>query len=568
MKLWQWARNMAGGRRRTRRARALVKQWGAGSDDPDLWLLPGYDPFATAAGCRYDAVAAEKVVRFIETCLTHVKGAKGRQAFLLEPWQRGLVKNLFGWKRADGTRRYREAFVYIPRKNGKTALAAAILLAILLLDEEPGAEIYSAAADRDQAALVFEQVRGMIQQEPRFADLLKLYRTAVTWPKANRSYRVLSADAHTKHGFNAHVVLVDELHAQPNRELVDVLATSQGARRQPLMISITTADYDRPSICNEKYEQAKRVRDNPGDPAALGYDPAFLPVVYEAAPDDDWREPAVWRKANPNLGVSIDEDFLRRECLKAQESPAFENTFRRLYLNQRTRTDVLWLPLEKWKNEAPELSLELLAGRDCWCGLDLASTRDLTAFVMAFPLDDGVVALLPRFWIPAESVVARSRRDRVPYDVWVRQGWMIETEGNATDYQRVRADIEALAGEYNIREIAIDRLFQGEETAHRLMDAGFEVIAFGQGFYTMAAPTKRFDELFHARKLAHPRNPCLDWQIGNVAVETDDAGNLKPSRKKSTEKIDGVVASIMALGRLTQRPEVRSVYETRGMLVL
>jgi len=265
----------------------------------DLKLIPGYDPEATGGDYTFNEDRARIACWFFHQCLKHVKGAKAGTALLLEPWQRAIVGNLFGWYRRDGTRRYREAFVFVPRKNGKTTLAAGIMLYMMFMDGEPGAELYSAAADREQATLVYEQAKGMVLADPDFSRMCKIYSTAkcIYDEKTNSSYKAVSAEANTKHGYNSHCVIIDELHAHKDRELVDVLITSTGSRTQPLVLHVTTSDYQRESICNEKYEYACQVRDGIID------DPSFLPVIYEASIDDDWKDPEIWAKANPNLGV-------------------------------------------------------------------------------------------------------------------------------------------------------------------------------------------------------------------------------------------------------------------------
>ncbi len=361
----------------------------------------------------------------------------------------------------------------------------------------------------------------------------------------------------------AHGIIIDELHAQPNRELVDVLTTSTAARRQPLIVYITTADFDRDSICNEKYDYACKVRDGVID------DPAFLPVIYEASSDADWTDPQVWAAANPNLGVSVSQEYLERECQRAQETPTYENTFKRLHLNMKTQQDVRWLSLEQWDAcGGVEIDPNALEGKECFAGLDLSTTTDVSALVLLFKEDDGEVALLPRFWVPADNARKRERRDRVPYQTWARQGFIEMTEGNVVDYDVIRRRINELGERFKIREIAIDR-WNATQLAVQLQGDGFEVVTFGQGFRDMSGPTKELEKLVISGKLRHGRHPVLRWMASNVSVETDAAGNLKPSKKKSTERIDGIVASIMALGRAMLQPQRRrSFYETHDLLVI
>jgi phage terminase large subunit-like protein len=539
-----------------------------------LQRIPGYDPVVTAGKCTYDATEARRRLEFFRRCLRHVKGEKGGQPFMLEPWQQAIIANMFGWKWPDGTRRYREVFLYIPRKTGKTTLAAGVVLSVLFQDDEPGMEIYSAAADRDQASLVFAQAEGMVLQEPELAQLCQVYKTARSIVREQRasSYKVISADANTKHGFNSQLVVIDELHAQPNRELVDVLITSTGARRQPLIMHVTTSDFERPSICNEKYDYACKVRDGIID------DPSFLPIIYEAP--KEWQgetcdytnpayyaNPAIWKHANPNLGVSLSQEYMERECKRAQETPSYLNTFLRLHLNVKTQQDVAWLDMTQWDAcEDASLDPEDLVGQPCWAGLDLASTSDLCALVLVFPEQGN--AILPFFWLPRETALIRERRNRVPYPAWVQQGFIKVTEGNVTDYDVIRDDILALAERYDIRELAIDR-WNSSQLQTQLAASGMEIVPFGQGFASMSAPTKEVERLVLARELRHDGHPVLRWNMSNVMIETDAAANAKPSKKKSSEKIDGAVSLVMALGRAMVRPEdTGSVYEHRGILTL
>jgi len=530
--------------------------------DEVLRLIPGYDPFATAGDCRFDRRAAQRAVDFFRECLTFTAGEWRGQPFALQPWQQAIVGNLFGWKRSDGMRRYREVFIYVPRKCGKSELAGGLGNLLTFGDREPGAQVYCAAADREQARLVFNAAKTMVLAEPALARRSRIYTNAIVVESTGSVFKVVSAEAYTKHGLNAHGVIIDELHAQPDRELVDVLTTATGARRQPLIIYITTADYDRQSICNEKYAYALKVRDG------VFADPAFLPVIYEAGPQEDWTDPATWARANPNLHVSVSAEYLRRECQRAQETPTYENTFKRLHLNLRTQQDVRWLSLEQWDAcGATPVDEDELAGRDCYGGLDLSTTTDVSALVLLFRDEDGGVTLLPYFWVPGDNAERRERRDRVPYQTWARQGLLELTPGNVIDYDRIRSRINALGQKFHICEIAIDP-WNSTQLAVQLQGDGFTVVTFGQGFKDMTAPTKEWEKLVLCGKLRHGNHPVLRWMASNVAVETDAAGNLKPSKKKSFERIDGIVAGVMALGRALVKPEFQSVYETQGLFVL
>ncbi len=509
--------------------------------------IPGYDPFATALpGQRFDVKRAQRVVAFFRDMLVFVEGERAGEPFELEPWQAAIVGNLFGWvDRKTGLRRYREALVYVARRNGKTSLAAGIALYLLLCDGEPGAQVYSAAADQTQAGLIFRQAMHMIAMRSDLLSRCRVYRAfkSIEVPETASILRALTSDALTKHGLSVHGAIVDELHAHPTRELVDVLQTGTGSRRQPLLLHVTTADYERISICNEKYDYAKKVRD--GGIA----DSSFLPVIYAASPQDDWTLPQTWRKANPNLGVSVKQEYFERECARAKESPAYLNTFLRLHLNVRTNADVAAFDMRVWDACRGEQGFHELAasleGKECYAGLDLASTEDLTALVLVFP-DEGN-AVLPFFWCPKEGAVARERRHRVPYTAWARDGFLSLTEGNATDFDHVEKTVVELSKRYRIRCLGFDRFGAAQVVTH-LKDAGIEVVLFGQGFVSMNAPSKHLDVLVRSKALRHGAHPVLSWMASNLMWEKDAADNWKPSKKKSREKIDGMAALIMAIG--------------------
>jgi len=466
-------------------------------------------------------------------------------------------------------RRYREAFIEVGRKNGKIPLAAGKILYLLFEDGEPGAEIYGAASEYKQASLVFTHAWGMRNQE---ADLRTRSRVFKGQSKsievgepgdANYGlYRVISSESFAAHGFNTHAAVVDELHTQPNAELVDALSTSTGARRQPLLVYITTSDFEREgSVCNEKEDYAKGVRDKTIP------DPSFLPVIYEADLEDDWTSEEIWKKANPNLGVSVSLDYLRRECKKAQQTPRYENNFKRLHLNIRTQQDVRWIPLELWDACGGTVSIDLLKGKKGYAALDLSSTKDITAFVVIFKIDSSIY-VVPRFWIPKQNAIKRQERDRVPYLTWADQGLIKMTEGNVVDYDVVRADINKLRETLQFDEIAIDP-WNAMHISTQFAADGFEIVHFRQGFASMSAPSKELEKLILQGGLRHGGHPVLKWMASVVAVEQDAAENIKPSKKKSTERIDGIVALVMAIGRMIAQPEPKaSVYETRGALIL
>jgi phage terminase large subunit-like protein len=514
-------------------------------------------------GYYFDEKAAQLAVLFFENFLVHVEAEWAGQPFILEDWQRDdIVRPLFGWKRPDGMRKYRRAYIEIPRKNGKSTLAAGIALFLLFMDDEPRGHVFGAACDKKQAAIVFDLAKAMVEASPNLSRRAKTFKASIVVPSSASAYKVLSADVKTKHGLNAHGVVFDELHAQPNRDLWDVLTTATGSRRQPLVVAITTAGFDRESICWEQHEHARQVL------AGIIPDDEFFAYIRAADEKDDWTDPTVWRKANPNLGVSLKEDYVVAECQRAQIAPAYTNSFLRLQLDRWTSQETRWLPMELWDVCGQPFKIEDLAGRECYGGLDLATTVDIAAFLLDFPsLEEGGPHIwLPHFWIPKANMIERARRDRVPYDLWVRQGLITATEGNAINYAFIEAGIQELGKIYDIREIAFDR-FNATGTAQRLTEAGFTMVEFGQGFISMSPPITELLRLTLDAKLIHDGNPVLRWMADNLAVSMDPAGNVKPDKKKSREKIDGIVAGLMALDRAVRhgQGEPGSVYEERGL---
>jgi phage terminase large subunit-like protein len=509
--------------------------------------------------------AADDAVRFIGH-LTHTRGRWAGSHFDLLAWQKEIIRPLFGVLKPDGTRQHRTAYVEIPRKAGKSELAAAVALRLLFADNEAGAQIYGAAADRDQASLVFDVAAQMVRNSPILRQRAKIidYSKRIIVTKgvsAGSFYRAIPADAAGSHGFDASGVVFDELHTQPNRELWDVLVTSTGARTQPLIFGITTAGYDRLSLCWELHEYSRQVIEG------IVEDPSWLSVIYGASEGADWADPAVWRAANPSFGITVTEDYYAQQAKQAKQTPTFENTFRRLLLNQWTSNETRWMPMHEWDACAAPVDMAQLEGRHCYAGLDLSSTTDLTALSLIFPSDDpssGPFKVLMRYFVPEQNLVERGRRDRVPYETWARQGLIEATEGNVVDYGTVEREIRKLSLRYQLLRLAVDRGFNAEYLSQRLRDAGIEVVNFGQGFLHMSYPTKELLRLVLQRRLAHGGHPVLRWNVDGTMVEHDSNGNIRPSKARSTQRIDGAVALVMGLD-LALRSEGPSVYETQGI---
>lgn len=516
---------------------------------------------------HYDKDAADYAVMFIES-LCHTKGTWAGKPFELIDWQEQIIRDLFGVLKPNGYRQFNTAYIEIPKKQGKSELAAAVALLLLCGDGEERAEVYGCAADRNQAKIVFDVAVDMVRFCPALSKRVKILESQkkITYLPTNSSYQVLSADVANKHGFNTHGVIFDELHTQPNRKLFDVMLQGSGdARMQPLYFLITTAGNDTNSICYEVHQKAIDIAEG------RKVDPTFYSVIYGAAEDEDWTDPKVWKKANPSLGITVGIDKVKAACESAQQNPGEENAFRQLRLNQWVKQSVRWMPMDKWDACAFPVSEDDLEGRICYGGLDLSSTTDITAFVLVFPpLDEeDKYYILPYFWIPEETLDLRVRRDHVPYDLWERQGTLMTTEGNVVHYGYIEKFIEQLGERFNIREIAFDR-WGAVQMVQNLEGMGFTVVPFGQGFKDMSPPTKELMKLVLEERIAHGGHPVLRWMMDNIYIRTDPAGNIKADKEKSTEKIDGAIATIMGLDRAIRcgNDTGASVYDSRGLLFI
>lgn len=520
-----------------------------------------------ASTSHYDKAKADRAVLFIEN-LSHTKGKWEHQPFFLLPWQEQIVRDIFGIVKKDGTRQFKQAYIEIPKKNGKSELAAAIALYMLYADNEPSAEVYGAAADRQQASIVFDVAKRMVEMQNTLLKRSKIKMSSKRLINYDNSgfYQVLSADVVTKHGLNISALVFDELHTQPNRNLYDVLTKGSGdAREQPLYFYITTAGVNRNSICYELHQKAKAIIDG------KKIDPTFYPVIYGLELDDDWHKEENWFKANPSLGQTIKLENIREAYQEALSNLAEEKIFRQLRLNTWVSGNTRWMRMEDWDKCAFPVSIEELKGRTCYAGLDLSSSTDITAFVLVFPPidEDDKYQIVPYFWIPEDTIDLRVRRDHVPYDIWKGKGTIMSTEGNVIHYGFIEKFIEELGTIFNIKEIAFDR-WGAVQMTQNLEGMGFTVVPFGQGYKDMSGPTKRLMELVLGKEIAHNGNEPLRWMIDNVVVKTDPAGNIKMDKEKSEERIDGAVALVMALDRAIRHEESRtdSVYNDRGIIVL
>lgn len=525
-------------------------------------LIPGYNPWRDADGWEFDAARAEDAVNFFRVELTFPDGERAGKRFELEPWQQAIVGNLYGWHDGNGKRRYHEAFVYLPRKNGKTAMSAGILLHEMFACPTPGGQYFSAATTREQAALIFKDANRMVRANAEMCELSRIVPSSKVIERIDDLggfYRSTSSDAGAQHGSRPCFIIIDELHAHKNANLVESLTTGTAVKGlQPLIVYITTADYIRESVCNTKYKYACQVRDGGAK------DAGFLPVIYEAPKDADWTSPETWKAANPNYGISVDENYLARECEKAKINPTEEIAFKRLHLCMQTAHANRLIPMPLWEACYEKYEASDLLGDVCFGGLDLATEKDLSAFVLYFPASHRTLAW---FWCPVENAAARQAQTGVPYQTWLDGGFIEQTDRSYVSQRAIGDKIESLSAMYEIRAIAFDRA-QAAGVYERLSDFGIEMLKHNQQTFAMASPTKRVQTLIGLGELKQNGHPVLTWNIQNCVGVTDAFQRTRPDKDKSLEKIDGVVAMIMAVSAAENSEPADSVYdrERRGFL--
>lgn len=511
-------------------------------------------------GLRWDQAAADHAIEFFRF-LRHSKGRWSDEAFKLSPWQAFIVGSLFGWKRqADGLRRFRIAFVELSRKNGKTTLAAGIALYLLVCDGEGGAEVYSAATKRDQAKLVFEDAKAMVAKCSDLAKIVERYRYSLQIPATRSKFEPLGADADNLDGLNPFVAVCDEIHAWKTRDLWDVMLTGMGARMQPLALAITTAGDFSDSIYNELHNDSEQILEG-----VVSDDAVFAYIACLDA-EDDWLDSTKWEKANPNLGVSLSRDELADAIKRAERQPSSQNKVKRNRLGLRTSALNAWLRLDLWdRGASPAFTADDLKGRPCYAALDLASVRDLAALALLFPWDDGTFRLLMRFWCPDEADDQAAEKLRRRVYPWAQAGLVEMTAGAAIDHAHIEATIRQDAERFEVKALAFDP-FNCESTAQRLAADGMKILKFHQNMGAYAEPSREFERLVIAGKIRHGGNPVLRWMVSNTVSLTNGAGYLMPSRKRSRDKIDGVIAAVMAMGcyMRADAQESVSVYENQG----
>lgn len=531
--------------------------------DSRKWIRNQADELAIAHGCWFDERAAVKVCAFFPHFLRHSKGAFAGKPFELQGWQRDEVMYpLFGWKNADGTRRFRVAYIELPKKNGKSTWAAGIGLYMLTGDGERGAEVYSAATKQEQASIVHDEAIRMVDKSPALTKILKVNRSTknIAFLETESYYRALSSEAHGSEGLNAHCIIVDELHAWPGTAFWDSLKFAGSARPQPLRFVITTAGNDQQSICWQQHEYARQVIDGSVE------DLRFFGYIRAADASADWHEPEVWRAANPSLGVTMKESDFAADVAEAAKTPSTQSAFKRYRLNVWDTQTSPWLDVAEWNACYEAFDAESLEGMDCQAGLDLAKTRDTTSLQLVFRRDDEY-KVLSYFWLPEDTV--NDPGSPLEYRQWKRDGWLLATKGNVCDYRFIKSFIGELSRKYFITEMAYDPWNAEQLTQEIEDDYGIKRVKFPQTITNFTGPMKELERLILDRKIQHNGHPVMKWQFSNVSTKSDPSGNIRPVKPdgKERRKIDGVVALIMALGRSALAP-AESVYESGGFMSL
>lgn len=536
--------------------------------DP-FWIRNPSDEQAVAEGFYVDEEAGEYACDFIETFCKQSKGRQwaGQPIELLD-WQRDLIMRLFGWKRPDGRRRFRRCYCEVAKKNGKSTLIAGLALLMLLADGEGAPEIYLNACDRGQASIIFDESARMVKSSPDLASRLEIVdsKKRIVWPEGNGVIIANSAEAPNKDGLNPSTTIFDELHRQPDFDLWDIFEYASSAREQPLTISITTAGESEDGVWFEQREYSERV--NRGEIQDLTH----LGVIYRALPSDDVDDPETWRKANPSLGVTISEEDFARELQEAKETPRKLAGFLRLRLNIVASSDVRFITPEAWEECRGPVPIDpsKLRGESCYAGADLSTTTDVTALVAIWGDPEAGFDVAAWFYMPAENVLELEKRDKVTYRLWIEQGFITTTPGNVVDYEFIRRDVNALGTDHDLKLLLIDP-YNATKLAIELKESdGLPVDFLRQGYLSLSAPTKELERLILGKRLRHGGNPVLRWMMSNAITEKDAAGNIKLSKRKSRQKIDGASALVNAIAAATggAASSKGSIYDERDLILL
>ena len=514
-----------------------------------------------AKGYRFDKESADRAVAFFSRYLKHQKGEWAGKPFKLLPWQADdIIRPAFGWKRADGTRLFRQIYVEMPKKQGKSELAGGVALELTHADNEPGAEVYSCAGEKDQARIVFNIASDMNKASAHLRKRSQTFRNSIYIPKTLSTYKALSAESYSKHGYNCHGVVFDEIHSQPDKLLWNTMVNGTAARRQPMTFAITNAGEDPDTLCGELHEKTLRVNRGIVD------DDSFLGVIYSADKGDDWEDERTWRKANPSYGITVPPSYFQDKVKHIKTTPSDLADFQRFHLGEWVHTTERWLPLSMWDASKGDVDEEALRGRPCITGMDLSAVNDMTAVVHVFPMDDGTFKWLPRLWIPGDTALKLQKEHDVPYTTWRDMGLLRFTEGNVVDYEAVKHELREARSKFTMKEIAYDS-WNATQLVNDLLNEGFVMVEARQGYKTMSPATKEVMRLVQQKKIHHGAHKVLRWQADNMVLTKDPAGNVKPSKLKSKKKIDGIVAGIIAMDRVLRQPQDQvSVYATRPVV--
>jgi phage terminase large subunit-like protein len=528
------------------------------------WIQNASDRLAIAEGCRFDLAAGRYVCRFVERFCHQSRGRWAGERITLLGWQKNFIIRLYGWKGPDGRRRFRRAYLEVGKKNGKSTMVSALGLYMLLADREAGPEVYLNACDKDQAAIIFEEARRMVEASPELKCRLEIHNSInnkrLIDKPGNGVLIANSAIAGSKDGLNPSFTVFDELHRQKDRQLWDVFEYAGAARAQPLRLSITTAGEDESGIWFEERQYAEKVA------AGIVPDTTFLGQIYRALPEDDLDSPATWRKANPSLGVTISRTDFARELAEAKETPRKLAGFLRLRLNIVTKADQVFIGGDDWAacggpSRPP-------AGLRCYAGADLSRSVDLTALVVLWGDEADGYDLRAWFWMPRDNVLELERTDRAPYGQWIREGWVTATPGSIVDYAWIRRTVNELAQENDLARLLLDPYNATALAIELKEEDGLPVDYLRQGFLSLSAPTKHLERLVKSGKLRHGDNPVLRWMVSNAIAVTDAAGNIKLDKKRSRQKIDGVSALVNAIAAAQSEPAEGAPGEHRRILMI
>ncbi len=513
-----------------------------------------------------DRSAGLKVVKFIETFCRHTKGELAGQKLKLEKWQKDIIIPGFGMKnRETGFRQYQTIYVEVPKKNGKSTLAAPVALYLSCADKEAGSEVYACAGDREQARIVFGVAKDMIEKDPTLSKALKTFKNSIFHARSMSVFKVVSAEAYTKEGINVHGAVFDEMHVQPNDELYNCFVTATISRNQPMIFIITTAGVKN-TFGEMIHDYAVKVK------KGIIKDDTWLSFIFSANIDDDPFIEKTWKKANPMYGKTLKKEKFEQLSNRAKNEPSFLNAFKRYHLNIWVGSTMAFIASHHWKEcDKYPVKIENYKGRECYGGLDLASVRDIAALVFNFPNEDGTNDIFCRFYCPEETLIERKKNDHHNYGVWVRDGWLTPTPGNAIDFNYIEKDIYKIGGEVIIKAIGFDR-WNSSQIVQNLIGEGVEMSPFGMGFASMGAPTKALEKKVLEKSINHGGNPILSWMIDNTNTLEDPAGNIKPAKNKSKGKIDGVIALIISLGeeitRQNNKPKPNKYNDPKNDLLI